>query len=125
MQLSQDEIKYLSKISAISGYNFDTVKNVLQSLLSLVTIEMLLNFNSVEDKGICKIKLPYLDALQIDYSDIVDKSKRDIVVDSKYTPSKLIMKELKSIFKGNLPETGVELLSKIDNTFKNTLEITK
>ena len=114
-KLSLEEKDFLNKIVCTSGIDQVIVKEVLQAILKMITIE---TYWENEE-----LVIPYICSLKLSSFEKIKKEGVETEVELKAKPSKHLISEIKSINEGDITPTQNLTRQKIFKEIEDTLEL--
>lgn len=104
-KLSLEEKDYIDRISGILGYDKNVVKDVFQTFLNLVTIELYSGSNT--------IYIPYVCSLEVDSHEKLGKAGVQTVVELQAQPMQSLIDEVKAVSEGDITPTRLYMRKQI------------
>jgi len=114
LKLSLEEKDFLDRIVSISCVDKAVVKEVLQAILKMISIELYADYNTVY--------IPYLCSLTISSYEKPNKKGVETIVELEAIPSENLIEEIKAINEGEITPTQEFTRQKIFNKLEEIIE---
>jgi hypothetical protein len=110
-RLSLEEKDFLDRVSAVSGYDKTIVRDVFQSFLNIITLELYSGCNT--------INIPYVCSLEIDSYEKIQQNGVETIVELQAIPSSSLIDEIKAVNEGDITPTQQyirkQMIEKLDS----------
>lgn len=114
LKLSSEEKDFLDKIVSISYVDKSTVKEVLQAILKVITVELYADSDT--------IYIPYICSLKISSCDSITQKGLETIVKLEAIPSKNLIEEVKAVNDGEITPTQEYTRQKILKSLEDKIE---
>jgi hypothetical protein len=114
LKLSLEEKDFLDRIVSISCVDKTVVKEVLQAILKMITIELYADFNT--------IYIPYICSLNVTSYENLSSKGVETIVELEATPSKNLIEEVIAISEGEITPTQEYTRQKIYKSLEDKIE---